>query len=55
MILREGRRPMRWRRESENAKLSVASEWRSDTFASVYREGRFVHLIELPDHDPASH
>ncbi len=36
--------------ESKNAKLSVASEWRSDTFASVYREGRFAHLIELPDH-----
>jgi heme-degrading monooxygenase HmoA len=36
--------------ESENAKLPIASEWRSDTFASVYREGRFAHLIELPDH-----
>jgi heme-degrading monooxygenase HmoA len=36
--------------ESKSAELPVASEWRSETFASVYRDGQFAHLIELPDH-----
>jgi heme-degrading monooxygenase HmoA len=35
--------------ESSNATLPVQAEWRSDAFASVYREGRFAHLIDLPD------
>ena len=35
--------------ESRNARLPVQAEWRSDVFASVYREGRFAHLIDLPD------
>jgi heme-degrading monooxygenase HmoA len=36
--------------ESESAKLPVKPVWSSDAFASVYREGRFAHVIELPDH-----
>jgi len=35
--------------ESKNAKLPVASDWRSEAFASVYREGQYAHLVELPD------
>jgi heme-degrading monooxygenase HmoA len=35
--------------ESRNARLPAQAEWRSDVFASVYREGRFAHLIDLPD------
>jgi heme-degrading monooxygenase HmoA len=35
--------------ESRNERLPVKAEWRSDAFASVYREGRFAHLIDLPD------
>ena len=35
--------------ESNSAQTSLEPEWRSETFASVYREGRFAHLIELPD------
>lgn len=35
--------------ESGSAKLPLRPDWPSDTFASVYREGRFAHLIELPD------
>ena len=36
--------------ESKNATLPVATEWRRDAFASVYRDGHFAHLIDLPDH-----
>ena len=36
--------------ESKSATLPVQTEWRSDAFASVYREGHFAHLIDLPDH-----
>ena len=36
--------------ESKNATLPVATEWRRDAFASVYRDGYFAHLIDLPDH-----
>jgi heme-degrading monooxygenase HmoA len=36
--------------ESKSASLPAACEWRSEAFASVYREGQFAHLIELPDH-----
>jgi len=35
--------------ESRNEGLPVKAEWRGDAFASVYREGRFAHLIDLPD------
>ena len=36
--------------ESKSATLAVESEWRRDAFASVYRDGYFAHLIDLPDH-----
>jgi heme-degrading monooxygenase HmoA len=36
--------------ESKSAKLPVEPDWRSDAFESVYRDGHFAHLIELPDH-----
>jgi heme-degrading monooxygenase HmoA len=35
--------------ESNNAKLPVRPDWRGDTFASVYRDGQFAHLIDVPD------
>src|SRR5262249_29104875 len=35
--------------ESNSADLSVATDWRRDAFASVYRDGRFAHLIDVPD------
>jgi heme-degrading monooxygenase HmoA len=35
--------------ESKSAKLPVETEWRCDAFESVYREGYFAHLIDLPD------
>jgi heme-degrading monooxygenase HmoA len=35
--------------ESKNARLPVASTRRSEAFASVYRDGRFAHLVELGD------
>src|SRR5215470_12619685 len=35
--------------ESKNAKLAVRPDWRSDAFASVYRDGQFAHLIDVPD------
>ena len=27
----------------------METEWRRDAFASVYRDGYFAHLIDLPD------
>ena len=36
--------------KSKNATLPVETEWRRDAFASVYRDGHFAHLIDLPDH-----
>ena len=36
--------------ESKSAQVSVVPEWQSEVFASVYRDGQFAHLIELPDH-----
>lgn len=36
--------------ESKNAELPVKPEWSGDSFASVYREGYFAHLIDLPDY-----
>jgi len=35
--------------ESRNAGLPVKTEWRSEVFASVYREGYFAHLVDVPD------
>jgi heme-degrading monooxygenase HmoA len=35
--------------ESRSAALPVETEWRRDTFTSVYRDGYFAHLIDLPD------
>jgi len=35
--------------ESRSATLPVQTEWRRDAFASVYREGQFAHLIDVPD------
>jgi heme-degrading monooxygenase HmoA len=35
--------------ESRGAKLLVTPDWQTDAFASVYREGQFAHLVELPD------
>ena len=35
--------------ESKSAELPVKTEWRRDAFASVYREGQFAHLIDVPD------
>ena len=36
--------------ESRNARLPVTTEWTSDAFRSVYRDGHFAHLIDLPDY-----
>ncbi len=35
--------------ESKRADMPVRTEWRRDAFESVYREGHFAHLIDLPD------
>jgi len=35
--------------ESKNADLPVKTQWRRDAFASVYRDGYFAHLIDVPD------
>jgi heme-degrading monooxygenase HmoA len=35
--------------ESKNAGLPVKTDWRRDTFSSVYREGQIAHLIDVPD------
>jgi len=35
--------------ESRSSRLPLQPEWRSETFESVYRDGQFAHLIELPD------
>ena len=36
--------------ESRSARLPVACEWPSEAYASVYRDGQFAHLIDLPDY-----
>jgi heme-degrading monooxygenase HmoA len=36
--------------ESKSAQLPAETKWRRDDFASVYRDGYFAHLIDLPDH-----
>ena len=35
--------------ESRSPTLPIACDWRSETFASVYRDGQYAHLVELPD------
>jgi heme-degrading monooxygenase HmoA len=35
--------------ESKNAELPVKTEWRRDAFASVYRQGQFAHLVDVPE------
>ena len=35
--------------ESRSAELPVATDWRRDAFTSVYREGQYAHLIDVPD------
>jgi heme-degrading monooxygenase HmoA len=35
--------------ESTSDKLPAQTEWRHDAFASVYRQGQFAHLIDVPD------
>jgi len=35
--------------ESKNAELPVATDWRRDAFTSVYRDGQFAHLVDVPD------
>jgi heme-degrading monooxygenase HmoA len=47
------RRPPRFAlaAESRKARLAAVPEWSNETFASVYREGQFAHLIELPSLD----
>jgi heme-degrading monooxygenase HmoA len=36
--------------ESKNAELPVTTQWRRDSFKSVYREGCFAHLVDLPNY-----
>jgi heme-degrading monooxygenase HmoA len=36
--------------ESKRAEFPVKTEWGRDAFESVYRNGYFAHLIDLPDH-----
>ena len=36
--------------ESQNPTLHVSTKWKNQSFASVYREGQFAHLVELPDY-----
>jgi heme-degrading monooxygenase HmoA len=36
--------------ESKNAELPVVTDWRRDSFESMYRTGYFAHLVDLPDH-----
>jgi heme-degrading monooxygenase HmoA len=35
--------------ESKHAELPAQTEWRRDSFKSVYRDGTFAHLIDVPD------
>ena len=35
--------------ESKRAELPVETEWRRDSFRSVYRDGFFAQLIDVPD------
>ena len=35
--------------ESKHATLAAETEWSGHAFASVYRDGQFAHLVDLPD------
>jgi hypothetical protein len=35
--------------ESKKAELPATTEWRRDSFESMYRLGYFAHLVDLPD------
>ena len=35
--------------ESKHATLAAETEWPHDSFASVYRDGHFAHLVDLPN------
>lgn len=35
--------------ESKNAELPVKCDWQHDAFASVYRDGQYGHLVDVPD------
>ena len=35
--------------ESKSDKLAGKTEWRHDAFASVYRQGQFAHLVDVPE------
>jgi heme-degrading monooxygenase HmoA len=35
--------------ESKRGRLLASPDWRSEAFASVYREGQFAHLVDVPD------
>jgi heme-degrading monooxygenase HmoA len=35
--------------ESKHAELPVQTEWKRDAFNSVYRDGCFAHVIDVPD------
>jgi heme-degrading monooxygenase HmoA len=35
--------------ESKSAQLPARPDWPSEAFASVYRDGQFAHLIDVPD------
>jgi heme-degrading monooxygenase HmoA len=39
--------------ESKSGKLPLKTEWRHDAFASVYREGQFAHLVDVPEPEAA--
>jgi heme-degrading monooxygenase HmoA len=36
--------------ESKSAELPATTDWRGDSFASMYRPGTFAHLVDLPDY-----
>jgi heme-degrading monooxygenase HmoA len=36
--------------ESKNPDLPVTTQWRRDSFESMYRAGYFAHLLDLPDY-----
>jgi heme-degrading monooxygenase HmoA len=37
--------------ESTKPELPLATQWPRDSFQSMYREGRFAHLVDLPDYE----
>jgi heme-degrading monooxygenase HmoA len=37
--------------ESTSASLPIATDWVRDSFASMYREGQFAHVVDLPDYE----